>query len=157
MSSGIYLLCQDGALQDRLASGPDNLRRGFAEEVLRLEGPAVGLYRLAKRDISLHGLTIPQGALVALRVAAANRDDGQFACPASVDLERGNAATHLSFGSGAHACLGSYLARRELYWGFRALLDTVCDMRVQPGSSVNYAPNWMFRAIEHLPVSYRRR
>ncbi|WP_176598672.1 cytochrome P450 [Sphingobium sp. 15-1] len=157
LSSGIYLLCQDRALQDRLASDPDNLLRGFAEEVLRLEGPAVGLYRLAKRDISLHGATIPQGALVALRVAAANRDDGHFACPASVNLERDNAATHLSFGSGAHACLGSYLARRELYWGFRALLDTVRDIRVQPGSSVTYAHNWMFRAIEHLPVSYSRR
>lgn len=157
LASGILMICRDPDLQDRLAAEPDRYLKGFAEEVLRLEGPAAGLYRAAKRDIDLHGTRIPKGALVSLRVAAANRDASQFSEPATIDPERGNTATHLSFGSGAHACLGSYLARRELYWGFRALLGRVKDMRTLPDAEIAYAPNWMFREIEALPVTYEKR
>ena len=157
LASGILMLCRDPELQERLAADPDAGLRGFAEEVLRLEGPAAGLYRAAKRDIDLHGTRIPKGALVSLRVAAANRDGCQFSDPATLDVERGNAATHLSFGSGAHACLGSYLARRELYWGFRALVERLEDIRVAPGTEISHMPNWMFRAIETLPVTFKRR
>jgi cytochrome P450 len=157
LASGVYMLCGDPALQAKLAAEPDTYLRGFAEEVLRLEGPAAGLYRAAKRDIDLHGTRIPKGALVSLRVAAANRDACQFAKPAAIDVERGNAATHLSFGSGAHACLGSYLARRELYWGFYALLDRLEGLTIAPDAEITHAPNWMFRAIEALPVTYSKR
>lgn len=157
LASGIYMLCQDQELQRRLASDPEAHLRGFAEEVLRLEGPAAGLYRMAKRDIELHGVVIPAGSLVSLRVAAANRDAGQFPGPKDIQCERANAATHLSFGSGAHACLGSFLARRQLYWGFKALVERLEDIRIRPGAEIRHANNWMFRAIEELPVVFGKR
>ena len=157
LTSGIYYLARNPALQDELQQDLDGNLRTFVEEVLRLEGPAQGLYRIALRDIELHGTTIPKGSIVALRVGAANRDGRQFGCPADVDLERRNSATHLSFGSGPHACVGAPLARRELYWGFKALLEKVSDLRIAEGENVEWLPNWMFRGIPSLHVTYKVR
>ncbi|WP_337185272.1 cytochrome P450 [Phenylobacterium sp.] len=157
LTSGIYYLSQDPALQKKLQSDLDGHLRTFSEEILRLEGPAAGLYRIALRDIELHGATIPKGSVVALRVAAANRDHRHFACPAEIDLERRNAATHLSFGSGAHSCVGAPLARRELYWGFKALLEKVEDIRLAEGEAVSWIPNLLFRGIPSLNVTFRAR
>jgi cytochrome P450 len=157
LSSGVYYLCRNPRLQAELQDGLDQGVRVFAEEILRLEGPASGVFRIALRDLTLHGLTIPAGALVTLRVAAANRDPRHFADPEAVNLGRGNAATHLSFGSGPHACVGAPLARRELYWGFRALLETVEELRLAPGDDPEYAPNLIFRGLPRLRVTYRPR
>ena len=44
---------------------------------------------------------------------------------AGVDLDRPKAGAHMAFGSGTHHCLGAPLARRELYWVFRAFIDFV--------------------------------
>jgi cytochrome P450 len=154
LSSGVYYLCKQPDLQRRLQSNLDDNLRVFAEEILRLEGPASGLFRVALRDIELHDRTIPKGAVVTLRIAAANRDHRQFRCPAEVDLDRPNAATHLSFGSGPHSCVGSPLARRELYWGFRALLEAVGDLRLAQGSEPEYVPNMLFRGLPELNVMY---
>jgi cytochrome P450 len=157
ITSGVYMLCQDPALQERLRSDLDGHLRTFAEEVLRLEGPASGIFRVALRDIELHGETIPKGAVVTIRLAAANRDGRHFACPADVDLERDNAATHLSFGSGPHSCVGAPLARRELYWGFKALLETLQDIRLAPNSNPEFLPNMLFRGLPELRITFARR
>jgi cytochrome P450 len=157
LSSGILILCRDPALQAKLQADLDGGLRTFAEEILRLEGPASGVFRIALRDIDLHGRTIPKGSVVTLRVAAANRDPRQFGCPAQVDLARPNAATHLSFGSGPHSCVGAPLARRELYWGFKALLEAVEDLRLAPGPEPEYAPNLIFRGLPRLEVAYKPR
>jgi cytochrome P450 len=157
ISSGVLLLCRNPDVYAALQADPEAHLRNFAEEVLRLEGPASGLYRIALKDFELHGILIPKGALVTLRVAAANRDPRHFGCPAQLDLGRANAATHLSFGAGTHSCVGAPLARRELYWGFKALLDGVTGLQLAPGETGEYTPNILFRAIDHLNVTFTPR
>ena len=85
--------------------------RTFCEEVVRLEGPVQGLFRMASKDIELHGVTIPAGAMINVRYAAANRDEREFECPEQIDLERNKPGRHLGYGSGIHHCLGAPLAR----------------------------------------------
>jgi cytochrome P450 len=157
ITSGVVMLCENREVYRALESDPDKHLRSFAEEVLRLEGPASGLYRVALKDVTLHGVTIPKGSVVALRVAAGNRDRRHFKLPAEINLERGNSATHLSFGSGMHSCVGSPLARRELYWGFKALLAGVTDLKLAEGEKADYAPNLLFRGIDKLNVVFRKR
>jgi cytochrome P450 len=99
------------------------------------------------------GLKLAPGAVLHLRVGAANRDERKFACPADVDLNRKNAAVHLAFGSGLHHCVGSSLARRELYWAFATLVDRFSALRFSASQGpIKYLQNYMFRSIKALHV-----
>jgi cytochrome P450 len=157
LTSGVAMLIQNPDVYAKLQADPDKHLRTFVEEVLRLEPPASGVFRTSSEDVTIHGTTIPAGAVVTPRVAAANLDERQFPCPAKLDLDRSNAATHMSFGAGVHACLGAPLARREMYWGFKALLDRVTDIRLAPGEEIEYAPSLVFRGIPHLNITFKAR
>lgn len=152
---GIKLLIENPAVWDKLKSAPDKYLRTFCEEVIRLEGPVQGLFRMAAEDIELHGVKIPKGAMVNVRYAAANRDEREFDCPADIDLERKKPGRHLGFGSGIHHCLGAPLARREMFWAFQALIDRVDDLRFAPGKNdFEVAPNFALRAMKELHVEF---
>ncbi|MDG1266272.1 MAG: cytochrome P450, partial [Ilumatobacter sp.] len=85
----------------------------FVEESLRFEAPVQGLYRQAKRDVSVDGVTIPAGNHVWVVYAAGNRDADKFECPNDFKPLRPNSREHLSFGNGEHFCIGAGLARSE--------------------------------------------
>ena len=158
LSGGVWLLCQFPDQYAKLKADPDKHLRTFIEEVLRLESPVQGLFRVTMREVELHGVTIPKGATVNVRYAAANRDPEQFPNPDALDLERKNAATHLAFGTGTHHCLGAPLARRELHWGFSALLERTDDLRLAPGKNdLAIAPNYCLRALKALHVAFTPR
>jgi cytochrome P450 len=75
-----------------------------------------------------------------------------------VDLERRNAAAHLGFSSGTHYCLGAPLARRELYWGFRAFIERIEHFRLVPGlNDLRHHPNYSLRALQALHIEFTPR
>ena len=82
------------------------------EESLRFDPPVLSLYRNTARAVTLHGVSIPQGAKVCLHYAAANRDPDVFNEPDRFDLHRPR-QRHLAFGLGVHFCLGAPMARLE--------------------------------------------
>jgi cytochrome P450 len=86
---------------------------GAINEVLRLESPIRAFTRHATRDVVVDGTLIPAGARVLMLYACANRDGRRYADPEAFDIRR-NAADHLAFGQGAHACAGMHLARLEI-------------------------------------------
>ena len=158
LSGGVWLLCQFPEQYAKLAADPERYLRNFIEEVLRLESPVQGLFRVATKDVELHGVKIPKGATINVRYAAANRDPEQFENPDELDLERKNAATHLAFGTGAHHCLGAPLARRELHWGFTALLERTEHIRLAAGKNeFAIAPNYCLRALKQLHIEFEPR
>jgi cytochrome P450 len=157
LSAGIMMLGRDREAWETLRSDPDKYLRTFIEEVLRLESPVQALFRIAKNDIELHGVTIPAGAMINTRYAAANRDERHFECPEKIDLERRNAGSHLAFGSGVHHCLGAPLARRELYWGFKAFLDRIEDFELVPDNRFRHQPNFALRALKELHVTFTKK
>ena len=152
---GLKLLIENPGVWQKLRADPDKYLRTFCEEVVRLEGPVQGLFRMAANDIEMHGVLIPKGAMINVRYAAANRDEREFECPADLDLEREKPGRHIGFGSGIHHCLGAPLARRELFWAFQALIDRVDDMRFTPGAnSFKVAPNFSLRAMQELHIEF---
>jgi cytochrome P450 len=82
------------------------------EEVLRYDGPAQGIFRVAVREVELAGTTIPAGAGVFYLNGSANRDERKYTDPDRFDVLR-NPRDHLAFGYGIHYCLGAQLARVE--------------------------------------------
>ena len=83
------------------------------EEFLRVLSPVQAMARTLKRDVEIDNITMREGERVVLAFGAANRDPDHFACPHEVQLDRAP-NRHISFGIGAHRCLGSNLARREV-------------------------------------------
>jgi cytochrome P450 len=155
LSAGIMLLARNKPVWEKLKSDPDKYLRTFCEEVVRMEGPVQGLTRMAKKDVELHGIKIPKGGLVMVRFGAANRDPSVFECPNDIDLERKNAGSHLGFSSGVHHCLGAPLARRELYWGFKAFIDRVDDFWLAEGKNdLRHLPNYGLRILKELHIEF---
>lgn len=156
IAEGVKILIEQPDVWARLKSDPDTHLRTFVEEVLRLESPVQMLGRVALNDVEMHGVTIPRGASIGTRYAAANRDERRFERPDEVDLERGNPMAHLTFGAGVHYCLGAPLARRELYYGFRTLAERINEMWFAPGKNdFRHHPHLFLRALKELHIEFR--
>jgi cytochrome P450 len=87
--------------------------------------------RKARRDTALQGVEIPEGAVLHLCLAAANRDPSRWQDPASYDLFR-PVQRSLAFAAGHHSCLGQHVAREEMAAALNALFDRFPDMRWDP-------------------------
>jgi cytochrome P450 len=103
---------------------------GAIEEMLRREPPTQISARQATRDIALHGETIPRDTRVLLLWGAANLDEREFAEPERFDIRR-SPSRHLSFGHGAHFCMGAALARLEAQVAFSELLRCMPEFAVR--------------------------
>jgi cytochrome P450 len=96
----------------RVRARPADLLPSAIEEVLRYRSPLQWMYRLARRDVEMHGQVIPAGKLTLAMIGSANRDPAQFPEPDRFDVTR-DPNPHLAFGHGNHFCLGAPLARLE--------------------------------------------
>lgn len=85
---------------------------GAVEETLRFDPPSHYQGRTLTRPVALHGVTMPEGARVAVVNGASGRDPRQFPDPDRFDVRR-EIDLHLGFGFGRHICLGASLARLE--------------------------------------------
>jgi cytochrome P450 len=156
IAAGVMLAIQQPEVWKQLKSDPEKYLGNFVEEVLRLESPVQGLLREAAEDVELHGMKIPAGSVINLRYAAGNRDERRFECPAEIDLEREQPRTHLAFGVGKHHCLGAPLARRELYWSFKVIVDRIDEMWfIEGANDFSYHPNFFLRALKELHIGFR--
>jgi len=155
LAAGMKLLIENKDVWHQLKSDPDKYMKTFVEEVVRLESPVQSLMRFVADDTELAGVTIPAGAMINIRFAAANRDERAFECPEKLDLDRPKAGSHMGFGSGVHHCLGAPLARRELIWGFTAVVDRFEDMWFAQGKNdFSYHPHFLLRSLKELHIEF---
>lgn len=155
IAAGMRELIEKPALWEQLKSDPDAYLETFCEEIIRIEGPVQGLLRELSEDVEMHGVLMPAGSVVNLRFAAANRDPREYDNPGEVDLERTRTRTHLAFGFGEHFCLGAPLARREMYWTFKVLVDRIERMWFAEGrNNFAYHPNYFLRALKELHIEF---
>ena len=155
IAAGVMLLIEQHDQWELLKSNPDKYLPILIEEVLRLEGPVQGLFREAASDVTLHGVKIPKGATINIRYASANLDESIFERPRKLDLERSNSRQHLAFGFGVHYCMGAPLARRELFFSFKTLVDRVDQMWFIEGKNdFLHHPNFCLRALRELHIGF---
>ena len=101
------------------------------DECLRYESPIQLTDRAVKEDCELAGQPLRRGQMVAVVLAAANRDPAQFPDPERFDVAR-RENHHLAFGQGNHFCLGSQLAKLEAEVALGALLRRFPDFSGEP-------------------------
>jgi cytochrome P450 len=133
----------------RLLDEP-GLLEGAVEEGLRLASPVQGLARTPTVDVELHGRTIPAGRKVLLLYGAANRDSREFGPTAEAfDVAR-DIRAHLTFGYGAHHCLGAAAARLMARVTLVELLAR-CPRFAVDHEAGTFAPGHFVRRYESLP------
>lgn len=153
LTSALWILLREPGLYERVRDDR-SLVTPFVEEALRLESPTQGLYRRVARDIELAGVTLPEGATVHIRYAAANRDEEMFPEPDRVDLERPNMRRHMAFSLGEHHCPGEGLSRLEQRMALNTVLDRLPDLRLAAENDFTHAPGFVLRALERLQISW---
>jgi cytochrome P450 len=125
----------------------------FIEETLRWDSPVQIISREATRDVDLHGYRIPKGDLACFAIGSANRDERHYADPDRFDLHRADKGDHVSFGLGAHYCLGAHLARMETRIAVAAMLERLPNLRLEPAEACSIR-GFAFRSPDRLPVRF---
>jgi cytochrome P450 len=92
------------------------------EETMRWLSPVQSATRHVTERFEWQGVEFATGDTVNCMLGAANRDPAIFADPDRFDLKRANSRRHLGFATGAHACLGSQLAKAEARIALEVLL-----------------------------------
>ena len=155
MGSAIKMLLDQPDLAEEIRADLDTKLAPFIDEVFRLEAAFQGHFRWVKHDTELHGVQLPRSSRVFLIWAAGNRDGEIFPNPDAIDLTRSNGRKHLTFGWGAHACIGRELARSEIRIVLREMLTRTKDWR-QTGAAP-YMASMFSRSLEHLPLAFAAR
>lgn len=120
------------------------------EEFLRYDGPANINGRSVYTDISVGEKTIHAGDLVLCMLGAANRDSAVFANPNKLDITR-QPNPHVTFGGGAHYCVGAPLARLEAQIAFQQILNRWRTIELDE-SQVRWRDLINLRGLEQLPL-----
>ncbi len=144
MATAIRGFCEFPDQWRLLREKPSLLRNAF-DESLRWDSPSRMAGRIAKRDVEIEGMVIPEGTRCGLMFAAANRDPRKWEDPDRFDIQR-DLKGQLGWGYGIHSCVGRTLAQLEAEALLGALIKTV-DRFEAAGD-----PEWWITTIGHGPV-----
>lgn len=152
IGTGLLALLTHPAEMERLERHPVLLRSAI-EELLRYDSPVQLTGRWARERVETAGVTVAAGDHVQLLIGAANRDPARFPDPDVLDVTRAD-VKHLSFGGGAHFCLGSMLARAEAQIAIGSLIRRFPGLRLATAQ-----PDWRdhisVRGLRSLPCYTR--
>lgn len=149
VSGGVLALNQNPAEYDKLRANP-SLIPNMATEIIRWQTPLAYMRRTATCDTELGGKQIKQGDKLAMWYVSANRDADVFDRPDEFIIDREKPKPHLSFGWGAHFCMGSRLAELQLRVLWEEIL-TRFQMVEVVGEPVRVR-NSFVKGYESLPV-----
>jgi cytochrome P450 len=128
-----------------------SLLPGAIEEILRYEPPALQAARYVTRDVEYYGQTVSEGSAILTLIGAANRDDQRFGPDAeNFDIARAP-RQHLTFGVGAHYCLGNALARIEGRIALDEILTRFPDWDVDLDNAV-FSSSSAVRGWDSMPA-----
>jgi len=139
---------------DQLAGVYTDLSRVplWVEETLRYDTSSQILARTVSGELTLYDTTIPEGDVLLLLPGSAHRDERVFDNPDDYLIGREIGPRLLSFGSGAHFCLGAHLARMEARVALTELFKRIRGYEVDEANAVRVHSSNV-RGFAHLPIS----
>lgn len=150
MLNTLHSLLNQPELWERVKADPD-LVDAAIEESLRLQPPAMGMFRGTSCPVHMAGETIPEGARVLFSVLSANRDPAYFSDPDTFRLDR-KGQRHIAFGTGAHFCPGAWTARMEAAIALRIFIKRLPKLRLT--APVKYYDAINFWIVRHFPAAW---
>jgi cytochrome P450 len=152
IGNGLALLLQPNTRWQELSAHP-NLIRSAVEEILRYDAPVHALFRTTTQEVTLNGVSLPQGARLLLLFGSANRDAEQFPNADVFDMGR-HPNQHLGFSYGPHFCAGAPLARMEVRIAFEVLTQRIPNLRLKPDQQLVRNPVLAFRGYKRLEAEW---
>ena len=128
----------------------------WVEETLRYDTSSQILARTVSGDLTLYDTTIPEGDVLLLLPGSAHRDERVFDNPDDYLIGREIGSKLLSFGSGAHFCLGAHLARMEARVALTELFKRIRGYQVDEDNAVRVHSSNV-RGFAHLPITLKAR
>jgi cytochrome P450 len=130
-----------------------SLAKGAIEEAARWGTPVGMVPRITTSPTRLAGVRLPAGARLAAVIASANRDEKRWTDGGRFDLHR-DEGMHLAFASGAHFCLGAWLARAAGAIVLNRVIERLPELRLKPGEPP-VVTGWRFRVMRRLYAVWR--
>jgi cytochrome P450 len=124
----------------------------WVEETLRYDTSSQILARTVSGELTLYDTTIPEGDVLLLLPGSAHRDERVFDNPDDYLIGREIGPRLLSFGSGAHFCLGAHLARMEARVALTELFKRIRGYEVDEANAVRVHSSNV-RGFAHLPIT----
>ena len=152
IANGLVALLRFPRELARLRANP-GLAAAAVEELLRYDGPIGAQVRIVQEAQRFHGRMLQPGERVFLMMNAGNRDPRAYDEPDRVDLAR-NGVPHLTFGFGAHICLGFPLARLEGQIALPAVLARWKHIEVA-GTDLEWMDSMVLRGMKALPLQVK--
>lgn len=146
----MWELAKDPAKLERLKAEPGLLPQ-FIEESIRWASPIKSFMRSATADIEYAGRKIAKGDWLMLCYASGNRDEDVFEAPDSFRIDR-DPNNQISFGYGAHVCLGQHLARMEMRILFEELLPRLKSVSLD--GTPDRGKYWFINGPKYLPIRF---
>jgi cytochrome P450 len=152
LANGLRALLEFPAELARLRGEPA-LAAAAVEELLRYDGPIGAQVRIVREPQAVHGRELRPGERVFLLMNAANRDPRAYDEPERLDLQR-RGVPHLTFGFGAHICLGFPLARLEGQIAFPAVLSRWPRIELA-ATRLDWIDSMVLRGMKSMPLRVR--
>lgn len=152
IANALIHLDADRDARQRLIDDP-TLIGSAVEEFLRFEAPQMALARTAMVDVVIGGKDIKAGDKLLLVWASGNRDAEAFDNPDELHLDR-FPNRHMTFGLGAHRCLGSNLARRQIELTLNAVLQRLPDYAIDLAAATRPDTVGIVYGMFDLPASF---
>lgn len=149
LGAGIVTLLTPAEDGSRVLDRIDPADPALVIELLRLHGPVQSTARTATTDHTIAGTQIAAGDTVLVVIAAANRDPAMFDQPDQFRLDRHRSAP-LSFGYGAHYCLGAAVAHLEL----RTAIPKILDRQPVLAGTVHWRDTTAIRGPLSVPLTF---
>ena len=127
----------------------------WIEETLRYDTSSQILARVVVEDIEFHGTTLHEGDTLLLMPGSAHRDERVFDEPDEYRIGREIGSKLLSFGSGAHFCLGAHLARMEARVALAEMFDRIRGFAVDETAAVRVHSSSV-RGFAQLPIIVKK-
>ncbi|BBX68241.1 cytochrome P450 [Mycolicibacterium psychrotolerans] len=139
---------------DQLKPVYDDLSRVplWVEETLRYDTSSQVLARTVVGELTLYDTVIPDGDVLLLLPGSAHRDERVFENPDDFVIGREIGSKLMSFGSGAHFCLGAHLARMEARVALAELFKRIRGYEVDEANAVRVHSSNV-RGFAHLPIN----
>jgi cytochrome P450 len=138
--------------QLRVLLDDPTLLSNAVDEANRLTAPIQFAFREATEETEIAGTSIPRGAILALHMAAANRDPRRFEDPDRFLITRA-AAKNLSFGHGIHFCLGAHLAGQEVRAAVGGLLPHLDHLKLT-GVPLQHNPTALLNGWQRVELAW---